>query len=40
LGTNGIDSRLTDGSKVVSLTNRLHSTPQKHYFPVSGTNFC
>jgi hypothetical protein len=30
---------LTDGGKVVSLTHRLRSTPQKH-FSVSGTHFC
>jgi hypothetical protein len=31
-------SRLS--GKVVSPTNRPHSTPQKHYFYVSGTHFC
>jgi hypothetical protein len=35
-----LDSRLTDGGKVVSPTNRPHFTPQKHYFSVSGTHFC
>jgi hypothetical protein len=36
-----LDSRLTDGGKVVSLTHLLHFTPQKHYyFNASGTNFC
>jgi hypothetical protein len=34
-----IDSRLTGGSKVVSLMHRPRSTPQKH-FSVSGTHFC
>jgi hypothetical protein len=34
------DSRLTDGGKVVSLTHRPRSTPQKHYFSASGTDFC
>jgi hypothetical protein len=33
-------SQLTDGSKAVSLTNRLHFTLQKHYSSVSGTHFC
>jgi hypothetical protein len=32
LGYTGLDNRLTDGSEDVSLTNRLHSTPQKHFF--------
>jgi hypothetical protein len=35
-----LNSRLTDGGKVVSPTHRPHSTPQKHFFYVSGTNFC
>jgi hypothetical protein len=35
-----LDSRLTDGGKVVSPTHRPHSTPQKHYFSASGTHFC
>jgi hypothetical protein len=35
-----LDSRLTDGGKVVSLTHRPCFTPQKHYyFSVSGTHF-
>jgi hypothetical protein len=34
-----IDSRLTDGGKVVSLAHRARSTPQKHYFSASGTHF-
>jgi hypothetical protein len=34
-----IDSRLTDGGKVVSLTRRPRSTSQKH-FSTSGTHFC
>jgi hypothetical protein len=37
---NSIDSRLTDCGKVVSLMNRPHFTPQKHYFSVSGILFC
>jgi hypothetical protein len=36
----GLDNQLTDGSKFVSLTHRLRSTPQKHYFSISGTHFC
>jgi hypothetical protein len=32
--------RLTDDGKVVSPTHRPHSTPQKQYFPASGTHFC
>jgi hypothetical protein len=36
-----LDSRLTDGSKVVSPTHPPHFTPQNHhYFYVSGTHFC
>jgi hypothetical protein len=35
-----LDKRLTDGGKVVSPTHRAHFTPRKHYFSVSGTNFC
>jgi hypothetical protein len=36
----GIDSRLTDESKVVSPTHLPHFTPQKHYyFSVSGIHF-
>jgi hypothetical protein len=34
-----IDNGLTDGGKVVSPTHRQRSTPQKHYFSVSGTHF-
>jgi hypothetical protein len=33
-------NRLTDGGKVVSPMHRLHFTPQKHYFSVSGNHFC
>jgi hypothetical protein len=33
-----IDSRLTDGGKVVSPTHWPHSTPQKHYFYAFGTH--
>jgi hypothetical protein len=35
-----LDSRLTDGGKVVSLTQRPRSTPQKRYFSASGTRLC
>jgi hypothetical protein len=35
-----LDSRLTDGGKVVSPTHRLHFTPQKHLFSAFGTHFC
>jgi hypothetical protein len=35
-----LDSRLTDGGKIVSPTYRLRSTPQKHYFFGFGTHFC
>jgi hypothetical protein len=35
-----LDSRLTDGGKVVSPTHRRRFTPQKHYFSASGTHFC
>jgi hypothetical protein len=36
-----LDSRLTDGGKVVSLTHPPQLTPQKHnYFYVSGTHVC
>jgi hypothetical protein len=35
-----IDSRLTNGGKVVSPTHRPHFTPQKHVFSASGTHFC
>jgi hypothetical protein len=34
-----LDSRLTEGGKVFSLTYQPRSTPQKHYFSASGTNF-
>jgi hypothetical protein len=34
-----LDSRLTDGGVVVSITYRPRSTPQKH-FSTSGTHFC
>jgi hypothetical protein len=35
-----LDNRLTDGGKVVSLTHRLRSALQKHYyFNVFGTHF-
>jgi hypothetical protein len=41
LGTCGLDSRLTDGGKVVSSTHRPRSTSTKHYyFSVSSTQFC
>jgi hypothetical protein len=36
----GLDSRLTDGGKIVSLTNRPRSIHLKHYFSASGTYFC
>jgi hypothetical protein len=36
----GLDSRLTDGGRVVSLTHRPHFTPQKHCFFAFGTRFC
>jgi hypothetical protein len=35
-----LDNRLTDGGKFVSPTHSPHSTPQEHYFYVSGTHFC
>jgi hypothetical protein len=35
-----LDTRLTNGGKVVSLTLRPRSTPQKHYFSGSDTHFC
>jgi hypothetical protein len=35
-----LDNRLADGGKVVRPAHRPHFTPQKHYFPVSGTHFC
>jgi hypothetical protein len=34
------DNRLTDSGKFVSPTHRPLSTPQKHYFSLSGTCFC
>jgi hypothetical protein len=34
-----LDNRLTDGGKVVSPKPRPRSTPQKHYFFASGTDF-
>jgi hypothetical protein len=41
LGTSGLENRLIDGGKVVSLTHPPHFTPHKHhYFNVSGTHFC
>jgi hypothetical protein len=35
-----LDSRLTDGGKVVSPTHRPRSTPPKQYFSTSNTHFC
>jgi hypothetical protein len=35
-----LDSRLTDGGKVVSSMHWSRSVPQKHYFHASGTYFC
>jgi hypothetical protein len=35
-----LDSRLTDGCKVVSLTHRPSSTPHKPYVSATGSNFC
>jgi hypothetical protein len=35
-----LHSRLTDGGKVVSFTQRPRSTPQKYYLYASGTHFC
>jgi hypothetical protein len=34
-----LDNRLTDGGKVVGLTHRPRSAPQKHYFSASRTHF-
>jgi hypothetical protein len=34
-----LNNQLTAGGKVVSLIHQLSSTPQKHYFSASGTNF-
>jgi hypothetical protein len=38
--SHSIDSRLTDGGEVVSLTHLSRSIAQKHYFSASGTHFC
>jgi hypothetical protein len=35
-----LDNRLADGGKFLSLTHRLRSTAQKHYFSASDTHFC
>jgi hypothetical protein len=35
-----LDSRLTDGGKVVSPAHRPRSPPQKYYFSASGTHSC
>jgi hypothetical protein len=35
-----LDNRPTDDGEVVSPTHRPRSTPEKHYFSASGTNFC
>jgi hypothetical protein len=35
-----LDNRKRDGGKVVSPMHQQRSTPQKHYFSVSGTYFC
>jgi hypothetical protein len=35
-----LDNPLTDSGKVLSLTRRPRSTPQKYYFSASGTHFC
>jgi hypothetical protein len=35
-----LDSRLTDGGKIVSPANRQRSTRQKLYFSASGIHFC
>jgi hypothetical protein len=35
-----VDSWLIDGDKVVGLTYRQLSIPQKYHFYVSGTHFC
>jgi hypothetical protein len=35
-----LDNRLTDGGKVVNLTQGPRPTPQKHYFSASATHFC
>jgi hypothetical protein len=36
----GLDIRLIDDDKVVSPMHRPCSTPQTHYFSVSGTHLC
>jgi hypothetical protein len=36
----GLDSRLTDGGKFASSTNRTRSTSQKLYCSYSGSHFC
>jgi hypothetical protein len=36
----GLDNRLTDGCKVVSLKHWMRSTPQNRYFSAPGTHFC
>jgi hypothetical protein len=35
-----VDNWLTGGGKVVSLTHRPRSTPQKHYFSAAGADLC
>jgi hypothetical protein len=35
-----LESRHTDGDKIVSPTHRSRSTPQKLYFSAYGTHFC
>jgi hypothetical protein len=35
-----LDNRFTDGGKFVRSAHRSHFTTQKHYFSVSGTQFC
>jgi hypothetical protein len=35
-----LDSRLTDGGKVVRPKHRLRSIPQKHYFSAFDSHFC
>jgi hypothetical protein len=35
-----LNNRLTDGGKVDSLTDRLRSTPQKHYVSTYGAHIC
>jgi hypothetical protein len=36
----GVDSRLTDGGKIVSPTHRPRSTTEKPYFSASDIHFC